>query len=319
MGHSGEDRALIDLGRWLLATGYRFVTPTPATHARVNARQTSSEATSIEGALGWSRPFRAGTLPAEVEELLARAGALERCGEHLRSAVRFSTLDLEGGRAALHVHSAHPTSGADAVFFGPDTYRFVSLLRRTVAPCERLVDVGAGTGAGGLSLRDRARAIVLADVNPVALRYARINAELAGALGVEGVEGVEVVQSDVLGGVTGSIDAVIANPPYLVDDAHRVYRDGGGPLGFDLTARIVQEAMARLSPGGRLVLYTGSPVVNGQHPLRDALAPALAARAASVIWEELDPDVFGEELEQCAYFNVERIALLALVACVRQA
>lgn len=296
----------------LRASGYRFVTPTPATHQRVNARPTHSEARSWTDVLGWSRPFRKGVLPAEVERLLTAAGVLERVGDRSRSTVRFSTIDPEdeSDSPAVHVHSAYPTTGADAVFFGPDTYRFINLLRRSVGPARRLVDVGAGSGAGGLALRERVQQVVLADINHAALRHARINAAVAGA------RAVEVVESDVLAGVKGSIDVVIANPPYLADPGHRLYRDGGGVLGFDLAVRIVQEALARLESGGQLVLYTGSPVVAGEHPLRASLAPHLASRPCRSSWHELDPDVFGEELDAPAYGDVERIAVVALVVHV---
>ena len=112
--------------------------------------------------------------------------------------------------------------------------------------------------------------------------------------------------SDVLAGVAGPIDAIIANPPYLVDPGARLYRHGGGALGFDLAVRIVREGLARLTPGGQLLLYTGSPVVDGKHPLREALP-------APLHWEELDPDVFGEELDSPAYAEVDRIAAVLAV------
>ena len=302
----------MELGAFLRAASYRFITPTPATHQRVNARPANAEARSLTDALGWSRPFRPGVLPTQVERLLTAAGALERTGDRMRSTVRFSTIDSvdsddDGSPDALHVHSAYPTRDPDAVFFGPDTYRFIHLLRRTVAPARRLVDIGAGTGAGGLALRDRVDHVVLADINHAALRHARINAAIAGA------RAVEVVESDLLAGVTGPVDAVIANPPYLADPGHRLYRDGGGALGFDLAVRIVQQALARLEPRGQLVLYTGSPVVAGAHPLRASLAPHLASRACNFTWHELDPDVFGDELDAPAYRDVERIAVVALV------
>ncbi|MBC7978865.1 MAG: SAM-dependent methyltransferase, partial [Myxococcales bacterium] len=110
--------------------------------------------------------------------------------------------------------------------------------------------------------------------------------------------------------------AVIANPPYLADRRARAYRDGGGALGIDLSLRITAEALARLSPGGQLVLYTGSPVIDGRHPLRDALAPILATRTCRATWRELDPDVFGEELEAAPYDHTDRIAVIALVVDV---
>ena len=316
------DHALLELGRWLRARGYRFVTPTPATHHRVHARADSREGRTVEEVLGWSRRFRAGRLP-EVERWLADAAMLRRDGEWCQSAVRFSTLPGAHARsepggtafiddAALIVHSAFPTLDPASVFFGPDTYRFVAAARRELRPARRLVDIGAGTGAAGLAMRDRARRVVLADINPHALRLARVNGRLADAAPAD----VELVESDVLAGVAGELDAVIANPPYLADREHRTYRDGGGALGIELSQRIVEQALARLAPGGQLLLYTGSPVIAGDHPLRDALRPVLARRPCRARWTELDPDVFGEELEASPYDTVDRIAVITLTVDV---
>jgi hypothetical protein len=102
----------------------------------------------------------------------------------------------------------------------------------------------------------------------------------------------------------------------LVDDAGRLYRDGGGPLGTDLAARIVREALSRLTPGGRLVLYSASPVVDGRYVLKEQLEPLLQSHASTWTWEELDPDVFGEELDRPVYSQVERIAVVGLIASV---
>lgn len=303
-----NDHALIALGRWLRARDYRFVTPTPATHTRVNARAANAEARSVEDVLGWSRPFHAGARP-ELERLLDAAAALRRDGDRFRSTVRFSTL----GDHALFVHSAFPTDDPASVFFGPDTYRFAAALRRHVRPTRWLIDVGCGTRAGGLAVRDRADRVVLADINPTALRFARINCAINGA----SAEAVSWIESDVLGGIADPIDTVIANPPYLADRAHRTYRDGGGALGSALSLRIVEEALARLTAGGQLVLYTGSPVLAGEHPLRAALPPILARRPNRARWEEVDPDVFGEELAPgTPYEDVERIAVITLVVDV---
>ena len=311
-----EDRALIELGHQLRARGYRFITPTPATHQRVNARPAHAEATTIEGALGWSRPFRDGVLPGELTALLAEAGVLRREGAWSRSTVRYSTIAADPGAddsdaAALYLHSAYPTIDPASVFFGPDTYRFVAALRHDLRPANRLVDIGAGSGAGALSVLDRCERVVLADINPLALRYARINAALAGRPDL-----VEAIESDVLASVPGELDAVIANPPYLADRHARTYRDGGGALGIDLSLRIVRDGLARLSPDGQLILYTGSPVIAGAHPLREALRPILAARPCRARWRELDPDVFGEELDAAPYDRVDRIAVVMLVVDV---
>ncbi len=302
------DQALLDLGRALREAGYSFVTPTPETIRRVNARPGNQAARDLRGVFGWSRPFGEGLLPAAMLALLERAGALEHlepAAARFRSGVRFSSLE-----GKLFVHSASPTTAADAVFFGPDTIRYAGLLLRSVERTGRVVDVGCGSGAGGIVLAPRARKIVLSDINPLALRYARVNALLAQ---VE--DQIEIVESDVLRAVEGPLDLVVSNPPYLADHRGRVYRDGGGPRGIDLSVRIAREALARLSSGGRLLLYTASPIEDGRDPLREALEPLLAR--AAFTYAELDPDVFGEELDQPAYASADRIAVVALDAVAR--
>jgi release factor glutamine methyltransferase len=306
-----RQRALVNLGHALRDGGYRFVTPTPETHRRVNARPGNAEAKGLRDVFGWSRPFRRALLTQPLLRLCEEAGILAASTEVdlIQSAVRFSTLTTPSTELLL-VHSAYPTTGADAVFFGPDSYRFAALLARTVWKARRLIDVGCGAGVGGLALASRADEIVLADINPAALRLAAVNAALAGC--ASGT--VKVMASDVLAQVEGGFDTVVANPPYLVDTPGRLYRDGGGALGIELAARIVAEALQRLTPGGQLVLYTGSPVIDGACVLQAQLAPLLRARAAEFQWEELDPDVFGEELESPAYRRSDRLAVMALTA-----
>ena len=309
------DTGILELGIWLQNLDYRFVTATPETHRRINARDANAEAVELRDVFGWSRPFRAGLLPPAALRWLDEAGALECAGGGFRSRLRFSTLD-----DLLLVHCAWPTLAPDAVFFGPDTYRFATLIGRVLdaSPGFRpssIVDVGCGTGAGGLFAARRlgnAPELILGDVNPQALRLARINARLAGLP-------AKCLASDVLAGIAIEPELILANPPYLADAAGRAYRDGGGRLGSGLSLRIVAESLERLAPGGKLVLYTGSAIVGGRDLLRAALAPLLDSAGVSWTYEELDPDVFGEELDQPAYGEVERIAAVALVASAPEA
>ncbi len=299
-----QDNALLELGRALRDMGYHFITVTPETHRRVLARPAAQTAHALRDVFGWSRSFTPEVLPSRLLGLMERSGCLEQQpGGRLRSLVRYSTLG-----SGLYVHDAYPTTQQDAVFFGPDTYRFAALLARIPGRFRRAVDVGCGSGAGGLSLGARVDTLVLADVNARALRFSRINAAL------HGTASVETLPSDGLAGVSGEVDLVIANPPYLVDSGERTYRDGGGRYGVELSVRFAHEALERLSPGGTLVLYSGAPVVNGEDQLRAALAPVLAGARATSRYEEMDPDVFGEELDNPPYKEVERIAVVSLVA-----
>lgn len=322
-GLDARQAALLDLGQALRGAGYGFVSPTPETQRRVNGRPENREARTVRDVFGWSRPFHPSCLPAPLFELGRRAEVLvrateDRDGDRWRSLVRFSTLPqpARAGDDLLFVHSAFPTDGPDSVFFGPDSYRFAAFLLDQVKSARRLVDVGCGTGIGGLVLAGRAQEVVLGDVNPQALRFAQVNAALAGFSPTQG-PALSIIQSDVLRGVQGDIDVVVANPPYIVDDDHRLYRDGGGELGLELAIRIAEEALDRLVSGGRLALYTGTPIVDGRNVLADRLQPTLRQQAATWQWRELDPDVFGEELERPAYRRAERLAVVGLVATAR--
>ena len=298
-----ETAALVEFGRSLRASGYRFVTPTPATHARVNARPGSDWARDLVGVMGWSRPFRHDAIDPGNEAAMRAAGIIEPAGEGWRSVLRASTLD-----DLLFLHSAYPTSDADSVFFGPDTYRFAQAIAQVVRrPVRRAVDIGCGAGPGAVLIaRAHPRAEVLGlDINPAALRLTRVNAALGGV-------SVAALHSDILTDVEGEFDLIIANPPYMADSARRAYRDGGGPLGATLSLRIVQAATERLATGGTLLLYTGAAIVEGQDPFLAAATPLMTGLSWS--YREIDPDVFGEELAEPAYARADRIAAVALVA-----
>jgi SAM-dependent methyltransferase len=301
---------LLLLGRWLLQQGYRFITPTPATHARVNARWGPGAAQSLQDVFGWSRPFSPTLLPLSVLGWLEDGDAVESHEGLLRSRVRFSTL-----HESLYVHSAYPTIDGDAVFFGPDSYRFAALIQRTLAQCrakvDSMVDIGCGTGVGGIiaakTLKLAPAQVIFSDINSSALRYARVNAELAAT------PNTSFRQGDLFEVIDEPVDLIVANPPYLLDPGARLYRHGGGELGSGLSTRIVVEGLPRLSALGTLILYTGSPIVNGQDKFGESIASALPGSNVRYDYAEIDPDVFGEELDTPAYSQVDRIAAVALV------
>ena len=54
-------------------------------------------------------------------------------------------------------------------------------------------------------------------------------------------------------------------------------------------------------------------MADGIDPLLQELRPLLAGQDWPWRYHELDPDVFGEELEEAAYADAERIAAVALV------
>lgn len=301
-----EDEGLAELLGALGDAGYRFVTVTPETHRRLLERSGGRLARDLRDVFGWSLPFEEGLLPGPVRDALERSAMVVREGPLSRSRVRVASM---GDR--LFLHSAYPTDEADSVFFGPDSYRYVRFLQAGLPGLgsrRRLVDIGAGSGVGAImaaAMLPGARATAT-DINPLALRFARINADHAGV-------DLETIETSSLDQVEGPVDLVIANPPFVADPAGRLYRDGGGMHGARLSLDWTLAAARRIEPGGAILLYTGSSIVGGRDGLREALAGQLPDMGCSVEYSEIDPDIFGELLDQPGYEGVERVAAVGAV------
>lgn len=308
-----HDLALLQLGRHLQAAKYRFVTVTPLTHQRVNQRETNCKACSLRDVFGWSRPFDSGLLAQEEHQALFESGVLRAEADLWVSTVRWSSLD-----DLLFVHSSYPTLANDSVFFGPDTYRFAQaiegFLRTSVHPIRTAVDIGCGSGVGAILIAKARRTaeVTALDINPKALKFTAINASLAG------VDNVHAYHSDILASTAESFDLIVANPPYMQDIQQRAYRHGGEHLGSELSVRILKQSIEHLSPGGSLILYTGAPFVDGVDLFLEQSLPLIEKPDLAWTYREIDPDVFGEELETDTYREAERIAAVVLTVTRRQ-
>lgn len=131
-----------------------------------------------------------------------------------------------------------------------------------------VVDVGTGSGAIALAcLKHHESARFLAtDVSEEALGVARRNAEKLGL-----ADRVRFLKADLLEGIMdeGPFDAVLSNPPYIATDEIAGLEPGvrdyephlaldGGADGLRVVARLVEQAVGRLKPGGQLLLEIGS-------------------------------------------------------------
>jgi len=298
------------LGR-LSSAGYTFIAPTPETHARVLDRLDRGHARDVRDVFGWSLPFSAELLDDELVALMVDAGVLAHEEEFMRSTVRVASLADD-----LFLHSKFPTTQADSVFFGPDTYRFVNFIRENLPKVQklgRLVDVGAGSGAGAVAAArvckfDR---IILTDINPQAIAFARINLAVAGVR-------AEFRLGRGLAGLEGPLDLVIANPPFIADAQNLVYRDGGDLYGARVSLDWALAGAGALSPSGTVLLYTGAAIIGGEDQFRTALQSNLDPQKFMVTYGEIDPDIHSETLSSPAYAGVERIAAVGVIITRRR-
>jgi release factor glutamine methyltransferase len=123
-------------------------------------------------------------------------------------------------------------------------------------------------GAGGIAIAvatEVPQASVRAvDLSPEAVALTRRNAEANGAANLE-VEVGDVADGTLLRELDGSVDVLVANPPYIPPDAEPVdpeVRDhdpdlalyGGGPDGLEVPRAVLRTAARLLRPGGLLVM-----------------------------------------------------------------
>jgi release factor glutamine methyltransferase len=137
----------------------------------------------------------------------------------------------------------------------PVVFRSGAFLARTVAgaapaagPTLRALDMGTGSGIGAIFAARRGYRVVGVDLNPEAVRCARINALLNGL-----EDRIEVRAGDLYDPVRGErFDLVLFNPPFF-----RGPPDGLFDLawrGFDILERFAAGLPACLAPGGRALI-----------------------------------------------------------------
>ncbi|MEO6807757.1 MAG: peptide chain release factor N(5)-glutamine methyltransferase [Isosphaeraceae bacterium] len=163
----------------------------------------------------------------------------------------------------------------------PDTetvvVEFLSLLKHQEAP--RAVDVGTGSGAIALACAQRhksARLIAL-DLSAEALAVALANAETLSL-----TDRIEFRQGDLLDPVAteAPFDAILSNPPYIPTDDIAMLEPGvrdyephlaldGGGDGLRVVARLIDQAVPLLKPGGHLILEIGT---DQEAPVRALIA-----------------------------------------------
>jgi release factor glutamine methyltransferase len=140
----------------------------------------------------------------------------------------------------------------------------LELFREQSAPIA-IADVCTGCGCVAVAIAHErpAATIVASDISREALAVARRNAARHGV-----ADRITFTHGDLFDGIDGTFDAIVANPPYVVDRAGPALqpevRDHepsvalyGGAEGLDLVTRLVRDAPDRLRSGGYLVFEFG--------------------------------------------------------------
>ena len=127
-----------------------------------------------------------------------------------------------------------------------------SLNQRLIPPGARVLDMGTGSGVGAVFAAQWTDQVTAVDINPAAVRCARINVLLN-----EVEDCVTVKEGDLFTAVSGeTFDVILFNPPYFSgqpqNDLDRAFRAD------DVIERFVEQLHHHLTPNGRTLILLSS-------------------------------------------------------------
>src|SRR5262245_5085664 len=152
----------------------------------------------------------------------------------------------------------------------PDTEILVmeAVQRAKAAAAPAVLDVGTGSGAIAVAVAKNVPAaqVTATDISREALEVARQNAAKHGV-----AERIRLLHGDLLAPVpqADTFDLILSNPPYIPTDALPLLPPGvrdyepklaldGGSGGYQAIDRLLDQARARLTPGGSVLVEIGA-------------------------------------------------------------
>jgi release factor glutamine methyltransferase len=153
----------------------------------------------------------------------------------------------------------------------PDTETLVMACLELAKPLPNPAVLDVGTGAGNIAVavatQHRGAQLTATDISPDALAIARRNADRHGV-----AARVRFLEGDLLAPLRAGevFDFILSNPPYIaredlprLEPGVRQYEPhlalDGGPGGYQVIDRLIDQARTHLKPGGYLIVEIGAP------------------------------------------------------------
>ncbi|MBK8483880.1 MAG: methyltransferase [Saprospiraceae bacterium] len=134
-----------------------------------------------------------------------------------------------------------------------------------------VLDIGTGSGIYAICMARNAKHVVATDINDKALKYAHFNACLNDLS-----HKIDFRKSDVYENIYNeSFSHIISNPAVIPAPANSNFfiHSDGGPLGINMSSRIIQDAYKYLTQGGKLqMICTSLSDIHNQFVIKNEIA-----------------------------------------------
>jgi release factor glutamine methyltransferase len=169
--------------------------------------------------------------------------------------------------------------------FAPVAERY-NLLARVVRDetlaSDVVLDLGTGSGVQGIMAAAKGGRVTAVDVNPYAVRCARLNARRNGL-----ASRMRAVEGDLFGGISRRFDLIVLDPPFRWSRPRDLWERSTADENYGTLRAFFANAKRHLRPRGRILIHFGTSAdMMYLHCLirRHRFRPKEVARASNSGW-----------------------------------
>jgi release factor glutamine methyltransferase len=124
---------------------------------------------------------------------------------------------------------------------------------KEVKETDRVLDMGTGSGIQAILAASKSTNVIAVDVNPFAVKYAKLNVKLNGLS-----SRVKVVKSDLFKNVKGKFDLIIFDPPFRWTKPRDAWEISSADEDYRTMRTFFAGVKKYLNEGGRIVMHFGT-------------------------------------------------------------
>jgi len=136
----------------------------------------------------------------------------------------------------------------------PWTYNMLAqTVLKEVKETDRVLDMGTGSGIQAILAASKSTNVIAVDVNPFAVKYAKLNVKLNGLS-----SRVKVVKSDLFKNVKGKFDLIIFDPPFRWTKPRDAWEISSADENYKTLRTFFARVKKHLNKSGRVVMHFGT-------------------------------------------------------------